>query len=145
MSMKKFRSKYERIVLRKSFKGFKSLADKQYKDECSVEGIIRRYGVLPKPESKPLGVDVSEYGDFHVCMDKVQTGIDEFMSMPSNLRARFGNDPRAFYDWIHNPSNVSEAVKLGLMIPQTEEKTAVDVLEEIKERLSAKEGDTAKV
>lgn len=132
----KFRTKYEYRSVKKSFKGKISLTDRQYKDDCSIEGIIRRYGVLPAPKVKPVGVDVSSYGDFADAMNKVQSGLDSFMEQPSEIRSRFGNDPKAFYDFITDPQNSEEAVKLGLMVETKDSKSAQELLEEIAKNTS---------
>ena len=68
----KFRTKYEPRHVGISHKGAVKLTDPQFKDDCTIEGIIRRYGVLPRPDAKPLNVDVSELGDFASCMERVQ-------------------------------------------------------------------------
>lgn len=133
--MTKFRTQYQPRKVHKTFKGVLSMTDQQYKDECSIEGIVKKYGILPAPEVQPIITDVSEVGDFVECMQRVEDGLAQFAELPSAVRARFGNDPRALYEWLSDSANVEEAVKLGLMIPRKEEKTAVDVLTEIKDKL----------
>lgn len=133
--MTKFRTQYEPRKVHKTFKGLISLTDQQYKDECSIEGIVKKYGILPAPSVTPMITDVSEVGDFVECMQRVEDGLAQFAELPSSVRSRFGNDPRALYEWLADPSNVEEAVKLGLMVPRKEEKSAVDVLNEIKDKL----------
>ena len=141
--MTKFRTQYEPRKVHKSFKGVLSLTDQQYKDECSIEGIIRKYGVIPAPDVTPMITDVSEVGDFVECMQRVEDGLAQFAELPSSVRARFGNDPRALFDWLSKEANVDEAIKLGLMIPRVEQKSAVDVLNEINEKLvSPAKGET---
>lgn len=131
----KFRTQYEPREVHQSFKGVVSLTDQQYKDECSIEGIVKKYGILPAPTVEPMITDVSDVGDFVECMQRVEDGLAQFSGLPSEVRARFGNDPRALFEWLSNASNVEEAVKLGLMVKRVPEKSAVDVLEEIKDKL----------
>ena len=129
----KFRTKYEARHVGISHKKAKKLTDPQFKEDCTIEGIIRRYGVLPRPNAEPMTVDVSELGDFASCMERVQSALDEFGNLPSDIRMRFGNDPKAFCAWISDSANVSEAVRLGLMVERKPEKSVVDTLEGIKD------------
>lgn len=132
--IKKFRTKYNPREVSKKFEK-PSLVDPQYKDECTVEGIINRYGVLPDPKVIPVGADVSDYGDFADCMNRVNDALAKFDSMPAAIRARFGNDPKSFYAFVLDPENTEECVKLGLREVIEPEKDAVEVLEEIREKI----------
>jgi phage internal scaffolding protein len=131
----KFRTQFERRVVKTSFKGVKSLTDQQYKDDCSIEGIVKRYGILPAPDVKPFNADVSEYGDFADCMNRVQDGLDKFGELPSAVRERFGNDPKVFFSWISNPENLKEAVKLGLAVEKVVKPDTVEILSDIRDTL----------
>ena len=65
-------------------------------------------------------------------------GLDDFMTLPSEIRSRFGSDPRAFFAWISNPDNTAEAIKLGLMVERKEEKSEKELLQEIVNGVTAK-------
>lgn len=129
----KFRTQFEHRHVGQSFKGVVKMTDSQFKDDCTIEGIIKRYGILPRPEVQPIGADVSDLGDFAECMRRVQDGLNDFQSLPSDIRARFGNDPKAFCAWISDKENAPEAVRLGLMIERKEEVSVVDTLNGIKD------------
>lgn len=131
----KFRTKYEPRKVHLSFKGVVSMTDQQFKDDCSIEGIIRRYGVIPPAKVVPVGADVSDISDFDECMRRVQSGIDHFASLPSDIRMRFGNDPKAFFAWIADPSNIEEAVRAGLMETRNDEKSVGERLDRIADAL----------
>ena len=133
-----FRTKYEPRIIRTSMKSVKSVTDPQYLSDCSVEGIILRYGVLPRPDVTPMQIDVSQLGDFSECLNRIEEAKNSFMELPSNIRERFGNDPRSYYQFICNPNNVEECIKLGIMSKRVKEKTPVEVLEEIKDAVTAK-------
>lgn len=130
----KFRTKYDRVKV-KSPCGRKSLTDQQYKDECSIEGIVKKYGILGQPIPRPFGsgADVSEFQDFAANMQKVTEARNRFMDLPSDIRARFGHSPEAFFSWLSNPEHTEEAVKLGLM---EEFKPQIDIGETL-ERIAA--------
>ena len=134
--MCKFRTQFERRVVHKSFKGVNSMTDPQFEHDCTIEGIIRKYGILPKADVEPINMDVSAIGDFDECMRKVDEGRAMFAALPSDIRDRFGNDPRAFMSFLADPNNTDEAVRLGLMEKLVDEPSAVDVLKEISEKMS---------
>ena len=147
MKKLQFRTKYQPRIITKSMKGVKSLTDPQYKGECSIEGIIRKYGVLPQPTVQQLGADVSEYGDFATNLMRIEKAKSEFMALPSQLRERFGNDPKAFYDFVINPDNSEELVKLGLASKRENKKSTeqllIDINETLKNNVISKEGGQA--
>lgn len=95
-----------------------SLAVQAAKDECDINNIIDRFnatGQFTHLKDAPLQyADVSHLTDFRDAMDIVVQAQDLFMSLDAKLRARFGNDPAAYVDFLMNPANMDEAVKLGL-------------------------------
>lgn len=140
---KKFRTKYDDRKVFKSFRKVVSLTDQQYKNDTTVEGIVKRYGVLPRPEVAPVGLDTTLIGDFAESMQIYLDGVSAFESMPSDIRARFGNSPRAFYDFLHDPQNHAEAVRLGLMVKREVKPDIVDVLQDIAKNTSVTSGKEA--
>lgn len=112
-----------------------SAADPQYKEECDINTVVARAlrGSVPDNIVRPAGSygDVSEYTDFAHMMDVVNRGTNAFMDVPSAVRARFGNDPVAFYRFVTDPSNSEELVKLGLgqfRVPEVEKPVKVEVV-----------------
>lgn len=95
-----------------------SQADPQYASDCDINHIVNQAlrGSVPDHLIRSEGSygDVSEFGDFRRMMDIVDRGKSAFMDVPSEIRARFGNDPRAFFEFATNPANAPEMVKLGL-------------------------------
>ena len=107
--------------------GGKSMTDPQYKDECDVNKILAKYGCIPDhmKRATPLSYgDVSECGDFGEMLEKVRHGQEKFMELPSDVRARFGNDPVAFFDFVSDERNLEEMVKLGLAVKKESEVVA---------------------
>lgn len=90
--------------------------------ECDINRIMQKYektGVL-EHRNKFEG----QYGDFtelpqdyHASMNAVLAAGDMFMTLPAQIRRRFGNDAGAFLDFVGNPDNKSEMEKLGLTKP----------------------------
>lgn len=48
-------------------------------------------------------------------MNQIVQAQDMFMSLPSKIRNRFGNDPSQFLDFVSDPLNKDEMRSLGLL------------------------------
>lgn len=94
-----------------------SMAKQSMKAECDVNGIMARFqrtGVVDH-----LALHGGYYGEvssstFHEAMEIVRKAEQMFADLPSSARKRFGNDPAAFMDFIHDPGNIEEMCKMGL-------------------------------
>lgn len=94
-----------------------SMTQQQYRDECDIDTILRRYKVgQPLPATSRVGSygDFTDFGDYQSCLERVRKADEDFASLPASLRARFGNDPVAYYQFVLDPSNQEECVKLGI-------------------------------
>lgn len=93
--------------------------------ETDINNIVSKYlktGVLGNPTNPRRAM----FGDFtSVDYQNMQNQIadidNEFSALPSRLRKKFGNDPYQLVRWIEDPRNYAEAVKLGLILPETPE------------------------
>ena len=91
-----------------------------FAEECDINTIVRRFGItgqLPTNVRAPMFGDFTAAMDYQSALDAVMAAQDSFMSMPADVRARFGNDPGAFVEFCSDPKNRDEAVKLGLALP----------------------------
>lgn len=88
--------------------------------DCDINNIMARYkqtGVMPlKMIRSKRGVyaDVSEFGDYTDCLNKVAHAEQMFMSLPAKVRDRFANNPAAFLAFASDPNNAQELIDLGL-------------------------------
>lgn len=90
--------------------------------ECDINNILAKYkktGLIEHARQH-----VGHYGDFTGIQD-YQTSLNQvmaaqamFMSLPASLRSRFSNDPGQFLDFVINPANEAELIKLGLANPK---------------------------
>jgi len=95
-----------------------SLAQQHFKDECDINNILRQFnltGLLPESTLSPRYGDFTGIGDYHTALNQVIAAEDEFMSLPAQIRARFENDPAQLIEFLNNPENKDEAIKLGLV------------------------------
>jgi phage internal scaffolding protein len=95
-----------------------SLAIQSAEEESNINTIVRRFGLtgeLPNDIKMPQSGDFTNIPDFHTAMNLVRKSQEEFLRVPAEVRARFGNDPQAFMNFIDDNGNYEEAKRLGLL------------------------------
>lgn len=100
----------------------------QFKDECDINKLMERFGVtgtVPQVIRPPMQEDYEGIFDFQTAMNTLRRAQEEFMKMPSGVRARFQNNPHIFTQYFQNPENRAEAEKLGLVLPQPKKEPIV--------------------
>jgi len=101
-----------------------SKVQQHHADSADVTKIVQRHmklpiaqrsaGIAPHGNRQPIFGDFSGY-DYHAMMNKV-TQIDQvFMRLPSRVRNRFRNRPELVIQFISDPANAKEALKMGLI------------------------------
>jgi len=109
-----------------------SLTQQQFKDEADINTIVDRFmksGVMPTPVNMPQFIDYEGVFDFQTAMNAVRAADENFMRMDAKIRARFNNSPQEFLEFFANPENTSEAIRLGLAVPQAVAETLVSAAE----------------
>lgn len=106
------------------------LAQQQFRDSTDINVLAKRFG-LDKQPLPVNAVDPSFYGDLsdlpdlRTALDRINEAKNRFMELDPKLRARFRNDPAELYDFIMDPDNADESVRLGLLVrppdPQQQE------------------------
>lgn len=92
-----------------------------FKDECDINLIMKRYertGVIDFINPRTSFYSDCPDLDFQAAMQLVKDAKDRFAALPSNVRDRFGNDPGKLLQFLSDPSNREEAIKLGLVATQ---------------------------
>lgn len=88
-----------------------------FKAECDINNIMARFqrtGVLDfTNRHAPQYFDCTGI-EFQRAVELVGLGKEMFGDLPSALRARFGNDPAEFFDFVQDPANEQELIRLGL-------------------------------
>jgi len=88
--------------------------------ECDINNILKQFkltGQIQHMSAKAaLGSyeDLPEPLDFQEALNTVKDAEQSFATLPSQIRDRFGNDPGNFLDFMSNPNNQDEIIKLGL-------------------------------
>lgn len=97
-----------------------SRTDQSWKDMCDVNLIVAKYKKTGEwfhlARKQGVYADVSEISDYNVSLQKVLNAQNAFNALPSELRNRFGNDPAKLLEFIQDPKNYDEGVKLGLFV-----------------------------
>lgn len=98
-----------------------SLTQQHHKDSTDVNLIIAKYkqtGIMPEMRKKGVYADVSEITDYHQMVEKVMAADAAFMTLPASVRERFSNDPAQLLNFLQDPRNYDEGVKMGLYEPK---------------------------
>ncbi|AXL15547.1 internal scaffolding protein [Microviridae sp.] len=81
--------------------------------------VQERMKKLQEAAEKAVYLDVSEFPDFQEVQNILTSSRRVMDSLPQNLKDRF-RDPVGLYDFVCNPENIDELVKLKLLPPQKE-------------------------
>lgn len=98
-----------------------SKTQQQFRDECDINRIVLR--ASQGADISHVNSRVARYGDFtnipdyRAAFDVVHRAESLFMSMDWRVRERFNNDPQRMVQFLMDPKNRDEAVKLGLVNP----------------------------
>lgn len=88
--------------------------------ECDINNILKQYsqtGQIKHISAKAqMGAyqDLPDEVDFQTSLNIVKAGETAFMTLPAKTRDRFGNDPQNFLEFMADPKNAEEAIKMGL-------------------------------
>lgn len=92
------------------------------KDDADINVLVRRFGVtgqVPRPSMEPFYGDFSEVSDYQSALNQLIEADNAFAGLPSDLRAKFDNEPAKLWNYLHDPElNVEEARALGLLKPE---------------------------
>jgi len=101
-----------------SFDGAVSRTKQAFKKDADINFIMKKYretGLLPSVrDRKPFYGDFTNAPDFLETQNRIAHTRQYFQQLPADVRDRFANDPARMLDFLANPENDAEAVKLGL-------------------------------
>lgn len=119
-----------------------SMTQQQFKSECDVNNILAKYkrtGMLSHIQKHQGNFgDFSSIEDYQTSLGKLMQAQQSFESLPSELRAKFDNDPAQLVSFLSDKKNDAEAVKLGLKIERKEPETIQGAMEKALEANDAK-------
>lgn len=91
-----------------------SKTDPSQAPATDINIIMKRYTLNQLPPVPEVYSDLTLMGDLHDAYEAIQYGEKAFNALPSDLRVKLNNDPRQLYDYLSDPSNDDEAIRLGL-------------------------------
>lgn len=101
-----------------------SMTQQHFKDETMIDNILQKYaetGFLTDPftPKRPIQFgDFSDVTDFQTAQNAVARATEYFESLPSNVRASFGNSPQEFLNALNDPEQRSKLEELGFVAPE---------------------------
>ena len=114
-----------------------SITQQQFKAECDVNNILAKYkrtGMLSHIQKHQGNFgDFSSIEDYQSSLGKLMQAQQSFESLPSELRAKFENDPAQLISFLSDEKNNAEAVKLGLKIERKAPETIQSAMEKALE------------
>lgn len=96
----------------------KSRTEQEHLQETDINFIADRFmrtGAAPQVLNMPTYGDFRGTFDFQSSMNLIKQAKDEFMSLPAKVRTRFANDPQNLLEFLNDPENREEAIKLGFV------------------------------
>lgn len=107
-----------------------SLTKQEFAEENDINNIIKRAkitGELPVSSRQPLYGDFTNVPQYQEALNIVNEAQEAFESLPSLVRERFQNNPAMMLDFLADPKNRAEAVKLGLIGGDTPKPAPTDL------------------
>lgn len=97
-----------------------SLTQQHFAKDADLNTIVKRFGIKdgaipPAASDHRYYGDFSDAFDFRDALDRTRDAVSKFNALPADLRAEFGNDPVFLHEWVSDPANTKEAVRLGLL------------------------------
>lgn len=125
----RFRTQYDPIedIAVRTFTAIECLDESQTVQDApgtDINEIVEQYGVTDGsvlPGAQGAIADPRFYGNFEdvpdlrTALDRLRAAEQAFAALPAPMRSRFNNDPIALHEWVSNPNNADEAVKIGLL------------------------------
>lgn len=91
-----------------------------FAQDADINTLMKRFGVtdgaIPPavPDPRYYG-DFSDVPDFRAALDATREAQQRFNLLPAEIRNRFAEDPVRLWEFVNDPANTEESVKLGLL------------------------------
>jgi len=107
--------------------------DQSQANDCDVNYIIKQYrttGVLKGSGRQGLYADFSQAPDLATAHEIISRANEQFASLNAFTRLKFDNDPAKFLEFVANPKNGEELIKMGLATrpPKTDTDRVVEAI-----------------
>lgn len=102
--------------------GPESLTKQEFVDEADINNIMARYrvtGLLPQLQDEAIFGDFANMPDYEQALQMVVAADEAFEALPSDVRAKFDNDPAKFVAFCDEAGHDAELIEMGLTSPKT--------------------------
>lgn len=99
-----------------------SMTKQSEMESCDIHNILKQYSqqgfenLVRENAARGQYADLTALPDYQEALNIVIASQQAFAALPSQVRERFGNDPARFIDFLSNPANQDEAIRLGLAV-----------------------------
>lgn len=96
----------------------KGRTKQSFRKECDINLIMSRYvktGQIQHLNFREAKYDFASSRSFTESMQIMKDADALFSDLPAIMRARFGNNPKLFLEFVENPANRPEMADLGLL------------------------------
>lgn len=95
-----------------------SMTKQQFKDECDINNVLKKYDstglITHVNKTQARFGDFTEVNEYQESLNIVIAAQAAFDALPSALRKRFANDPGLYVEFVTNPENEAEMIRLGM-------------------------------
>lgn len=90
-------------------------------EQCDIHNILKQFSqvgfeqLVRENAAKGQYADLTDLPDYQDALQIVLDSQAAFAALPSQVRDRFRNDPARFIEFLADPANQEEALKLGLV------------------------------
>lgn len=101
-----------------------SMTQQNFKEECDINNILAKFvktGILEQSARPGDFFDATTVSDYRDALHALSSAQESFSELPSAIRKYFENDPANFLEFIENPDNIDEGIKIGLYNPKNRE------------------------
>lgn len=95
-------------------------------EACDIHNILKQFSqqgfeqLVRDNAARGQYADLTALPDYQEALDIVLKSQQAFAALPSQVRERFQNDPARFVEFLADPANQDEAIRLGLAIDTRE-------------------------
>lgn len=97
-----------------------SMTKQSFVQECDINNIVfefTQHGMVTHVNERAQQgafVDLPDSVDYQEAIEIARSAQTAFDQLPAHIRRRFDNSPEKFLDFLQDPANQDEAIKLGL-------------------------------
>lgn len=94
-----------------------SLTVQSFTEDADINVLARRFGITEIPFA-PIGeeiIDTTQFPELRDILEARRAAANGFANLPVKIRKRFRNSPEELWNFLQDPDNADEAVRLGLL------------------------------